>query len=175
MERARDGAATRRDRPIPHDPPTVIICANTPALARVLRLLARRGGKGMDRHRGRLRQRPGRRIDAAPTAATTRDEYDDLLARSLAEQQEHSERARNKRRNLWDELLSIFRHRRPVEDELTEVSTIAEVAIDQVFSAHKLSEQQQIERHGDVKDYAECAALYGYVLGYQRAREERAA
>jgi hypothetical protein len=79
-----------------------------------------------------------------------------------------------RRQALWTRLLELFRHHRPTEDQLTQVSTLAEVAIDQVFSAYKLSEAQQLERHGNVKDFAECAALYGYVLGYWQARQELA-
>lgn len=77
-----------------------------------------------------------------------------------------------RRQSLWARLLDLFRFHRPDEDQLAQVSTIAEVAIDQVFSAYKLSEAQMLERHGGVKDFAECAALYGYVLGYWQARQE---
>jgi hypothetical protein len=76
-----------------------------------------------------------------------------------------------RRQALWARLLDLFRHHRPTDDQLIQVSTLAEVAIDQVFSAYKLSEAQQIERHGEVKDFAECAALYGYVLGFHQARQ----
>lgn len=77
-----------------------------------------------------------------------------------------------RRQALWARLLALFRHHRPTDEQLRQVSTVAEVAIDQVFSGHKLSEEQCQERHGEVKDYAECAALYGYVLGYWQARQE---
>lgn len=77
-----------------------------------------------------------------------------------------------RRQALWARLLDLFRHHRPTDEQLTQVSTLAEVAIDQVFSAYNLSEAQCDERHGQVKDYAECAALYGYVLGYWQARQE---
>jgi hypothetical protein len=77
-----------------------------------------------------------------------------------------------RRQALWTRLLDLFRHHRPTEDQLGQVSTLAEVAIDQVFSAYNLTEEQIRERHGMVKDYAECAALYGYVLGYWQARQE---
>ncbi|HEY8600353.1 MAG TPA: hypothetical protein VIL85_18095 [Thermomicrobiales bacterium] len=79
-----------------------------------------------------------------------------------------------RRQALWARLLDLFRHHRPTDDQLTQVSTLAEVAIDQVFSAYNLTEEQCDERHGMVKDYAECAALYGYVLGYWQARQEAA-
>ena len=79
-----------------------------------------------------------------------------------------------RRQALWARLLELFRHHRPTEDQLSQVSTLAEVAIDQVFSAYQLSEAQQLERHRGVKDFAECAALYGYVLGYWQARQEMA-
>ncbi len=80
-----------------------------------------------------------------------------------------------RRQALWSRLLDLFRHHRPTEGQLGQVSTLAEVAIDQVFSAYNLTEEQIRERHGMVKDYAECAALYGYVLGYWQARQEIAA
>ncbi len=51
-----------------------------------------------------------------------------------------------------------------------QVATLAEVAIEQVFCAHRVPEAQRDERHGQVRDYAACAALYGYVLGYWQAR-----
>lgn len=77
-----------------------------------------------------------------------------------------------RRQALWSRLLALFREHRPTAEQLQQVSTLAEVAIDQVFSAHHLTEAQREQRHGDVKDYAECAALYGYVLGYWQARQE---
>lgn len=77
-----------------------------------------------------------------------------------------------RRQALWARLLDLFRHHRPTEEQLNQVSTLAEVAIDQVFAAYRLTEAQQLERHGGVKDFAECAALYGYVLGYWQARQE---
>ncbi len=79
-----------------------------------------------------------------------------------------------RRQALWSRLLGIFREHRPTNEQLEHVSTVAEVAIDQVFSSHRLTEAQREERHGGVKDYAECAALYGYVLGYWQARQELA-
>jgi hypothetical protein len=77
-----------------------------------------------------------------------------------------------RRQALWRRLLDLFREHRPTEEQLTQVSTIAEVAIDRVFSDHRLTEAQREERHGSVKDFAACAALYGYVLGYWQARQE---
>jgi hypothetical protein len=78
-----------------------------------------------------------------------------------------------RRQSLWSTLIDHFRHHRPDEQQLTQVSTVAEVAIDQVFSAYNLTDEQCRTRHGQVKDYAECAALYGYVLGYWQAQGER--
>lgn len=80
-----------------------------------------------------------------------------------------------RRRGLWGQLRAIFRDSQPTEVELGQVSTLAEVAIDQVFQARDLGEGQQAALYGTVKDYAECAALYGYVLGYWQARQEIAA
>ncbi len=79
-----------------------------------------------------------------------------------------------RRQALWSRLLDLFKHHRPDEATLAQVSLLAEVAIDQVFSAYRLTEAQQLERHGAVKDFAECASLYGYVLGYHQARQELA-
>lgn len=79
-----------------------------------------------------------------------------------------------RRQALWARLLDLFREHRPTDEQLGYVSTVAEVAIDQVFGAHRLSEAQQAERHTGIRDYAECAALYGYVLGYWQARQELA-
>ncbi|GAC1408007.1 MAG: hypothetical protein NVSMB65_21950 [Chloroflexota bacterium] len=78
-----------------------------------------------------------------------------------------------RRQALWARLLTLFRQQRPTEEQLDHVSTVAEVAIDQVFAAHHLTPAQRDERHGDIKDYADCAALYGYVLGYWQARQEQ--
>lgn len=80
-----------------------------------------------------------------------------------------------RRQALWSRLVDLFRHHRPDEAQLSQVSLLAEVSIDQVFSAYHLTEAQQLERHGAVKDFAECAALYGWVLGYHQARQELAA
>lgn len=77
-----------------------------------------------------------------------------------------------RRQAIWSRLLGLFRHHRPDEAQLTQVSIVADVAMDQVFQAYKLSEAQQLELHGTVRDYAVCGALYGYVLGYWQARQE---
>lgn len=77
-----------------------------------------------------------------------------------------------RRQALWSRLLDLFRHHRPNEEQLGQVSSIAEVAIDQVFSAYSLSNDQCAATHPLVKDYAECAALYGYVLGYWQSRND---
>lgn len=69
------------------------------------------------------------------------------------------------RQEAWQRLLDVFRGRGLTEDELGRVSVIAEVAIDQVFSAYNLDDQACRERHPLVKDYAECSSLYGYALG----------
>ncbi len=75
-----------------------------------------------------------------------------------------------RRQSLWSCLVRLFREHRPDRAQLAQVATLAEVAIEQVFSAHRLPEAQRDERHGQVQDYAACAALYGYVLGYWQAR-----
>ena len=75
-----------------------------------------------------------------------------------------------RRQALWACLVRLFREHRPDRAQLAQVAMLAEVAIDQVFSAHRLPQAQRDERHGQVRDYAACAALYGYVLGYWQAR-----
>lgn len=79
-----------------------------------------------------------------------------------------------RRQALWVRLVELFREHRPSREQLAQVATLAEVAIAQVFSAHRLPEGQRDERHRLVQDYAECAALYGYVLGYWQARQDAA-
>lgn len=76
------------------------------------------------------------------------------------------------RQALWQRLTHIFRERRLTNEEMAQVATVAEVSIDKVFSAHRLSPAQQDDRHMIAKDHAECAALYGYALGYARAQAE---
>ena len=83
-----------------------------------------------------------------------------------------------RRQSLWRRLTGMFQERTPDDTELTLVSTMAEVAIDKVFSTRNLSLSDQDELHSTVKDYAECGTLYGYMLGYaaglQAARETAA-
>lgn len=75
-----------------------------------------------------------------------------------------------RRRELWDRLLALFRHSRPDMDELALVTLVASLAGGQVFEARKTppAEQDAIEEWA--KDFAECAALYGYVLGVEVGR-----
>lgn len=77
-----------------------------------------------------------------------------------------------RRQAVWNRLLELFREHRPTAEQLMQVSTLAEVAIDRVFSAHGLTPEECDERHAAIKDYAECAALYGYVIGYWQALQE---
>lgn len=79
--------------------------------------------------------------------------------------------AQLRRQAVWSRLLQVFKEHRPDEEALSLVSTLAEVSIDQVFGAYKLTPSQMVERHGAVKDFAECAALYGYVLGMHNGVE----
>lgn len=128
----------------------------------------------MDRRQRSRRPRPGRRAAVQPGAVMIPDEYDDMLVRARQEQ-EHRQTEAQKRAGLWEQLLGIFRRRKPAEEELTEVCTLAAVAIEQVFGAYQTPEHEQDQEFARVKDYAECAALYGYVLGYHRAKQEQAA
>lgn len=77
-----------------------------------------------------------------------------------------------RRQAVHKQLLHSFRIDRPDDSALNRVSTVAEVAIDTVFAALGLSEEQQVILHQSVKDYAECASLYGYQLGLLTARAE---
>jgi len=77
-----------------------------------------------------------------------------------------------RRQALWQELLGIFRHERPDDAALARVSTLAEVALDQVFAVRGLSDDEQATVCGMVRDYAECGTLYGYVLGMADARRQ---
>jgi hypothetical protein len=74
------------------------------------------------------------------------------------------------RSRLWNRLMAVFREEMPSDAALAEVSTLAEIAIDAVFDAHKIDRDHIDQRHGEVKDYADCAALYGYVMGLHRGR-----
>jgi hypothetical protein len=77
------------------------------------------------------------------------------------------------RRALEQATSDVSLHR-PTDEQRTQVSTLARWRYDQGVSSRLLNrcEAQCDERHGQVKDYAECAALYGYVLGYWQARQE---
>lgn len=79
-----------------------------------------------------------------------------------------------RRESIWAHLCNLFRHRRPDDDELAQISTIAEVAIDRVFEAYQLTPAQQLQRHGAVKDFAEASALYGYQIGYWMGQQAHA-
>jgi len=76
-----------------------------------------------------------------------------------------------RRQAAWSQLLQLFRDRRPTTEELELVSTLAEVGIDQVFGAYRLSEAEQLARHGAVRDFAEASALYGFVMGLAMGRK----
>lgn len=71
---------------------------------------------------------------------------------------------------LWEELKAVFKRHKVEAPTLERVSILSEVAISVVFSATGLDDSQQHERHTFAKDYAECAALYGYVLGQADAQ-----
>lgn len=89
----------------------------------------------------------------------------------LSAQRDPHEQELQERKRVWDGLLAIFRDRRPDDLELTQVSLIAEVAIDQVFSAHRIAGDDAVKLHPQVKDYAECASLYGFVMGMALGRD----
>ena len=80
-----------------------------------------------------------------------------------------------RRQSMWNRLIGLFKSERPSEEQMGRVSTIAEVAIDQVWTAYNLPQERCVELHPLVKDYADAAALYGYVLGLAEARQEYAA
>lgn len=70
-----------------------------------------------------------------------------------------------RRQSLWTRICDIFRHERPNDAELGRVSIVAECAIDMVFSSRNLTNEQCEQQYTAAKDFAECSALYGYVLG----------
>ena len=74
------------------------------------------------------------------------------------------------RQALHQRLINSFKDRTPDDRELAVVSHLAELAIDRVFAAYHLDASTAAERHALVKDYAECATLYGYVLGFAAGR-----
>lgn len=77
-----------------------------------------------------------------------------------------------KRQGVWQRLTDIFRRKRPDEAALTQVSLIATVAIDQVFDALHVDAAEQATLFPVVKDYAECAGLYGWVMGREAGFQE---
>lgn len=79
------------------------------------------------------------------------------------------------RQGIWTQLKSLFQRDRPTEAQLTQVSMVSEIAIEQVFGALRLTEVQREALYPTAKDYAECAALYGWQLGREQARRELAA
>lgn len=87
----------------------------------------------------------------------------------LRSSQDAHAHAAEERQACWQTIIGLFKTRQPDEAQLARVSVVSEVAIDVVFGARGLSEQQCQEHHGLVKDYAECSALYSYVIGYNDA------
>lgn len=83
-----------------------------------------------------------------------------------------ADRAAADRAALWGRLQRIFRDHRPSGAQLGQVATLAEVAVDQVFDSYQFTAAEREELFGSVKDYAECAGLYGFVLGYWQARND---
>lgn len=73
------------------------------------------------------------------------------------------------RRRLADEIRAIFRRARPTDDEMIEITRLAEVVIDRVYNDKRVTQDEGERLYSDVKDYAECAALYGFALGFARA------
>jgi hypothetical protein len=103
---------------------------------------------------------------------STADAADDFIRQQRDAASAAAAAAQRQRQACWDELIGLFRTARPDDTALGKVSLIAEVAIDQVFSAHRLDGEAAQREHGKVKDYAECSALYGYVLGMADARRQ---
>jgi hypothetical protein len=84
-----------------------------------------------------------------------------------------------RRHALWARLLDLFRTARPGDEQLAQVATLAEVAMDQVCKSRRIDPQQATAQQETIlaygRDFAECAALYGYVLGYWQGRHEKLA
>lgn len=73
------------------------------------------------------------------------------------------------RRRLSDEIRAIFRRAQPTDDEMTEIARLAEIVVDRVYADKRVTQEEGDRIYSDVKDYAECASLYGFALGYARA------
>lgn len=80
-----------------------------------------------------------------------------------------------RREQLWRQLQILFREARPTTAQLEQITGIASVALGVVFESWQIP----AEARGDASpqtqlaiDAAECASLYGWALGYARAKQE---
>lgn len=75
-----------------------------------------------------------------------------------------------RRRMVWDLLLHEFRVNRPDDKTLGLVGTLASLALENVAGAQGRDlDSEPAPAFQRDKDHAECAALYGYVMGFSQA------
>ncbi len=92
------------------------------------------------------------------------DPADQLLARANEESYAAAER---ERREMHVDLFRTFRQHPLTEDQMRTVQTCANVALDTVLRARGGAGDERAAREGS--DFAECGALYGFVLGLRLA------
>lgn len=97
----------------------------------------------------------------------TTEGTDQVLHQTTRPADEVAARDTERRAQLLRELLLLFRSSPPTEDQMQHVADVATVAMYQVESAHQT--HPPTDTWMLAKDNAECAALYGYVMGYNRA------
>lgn len=70
---------------------------------------------------------------------------------------------------MMGELRTILTSNPPGVGEVAVVETLTHIAIDRVFRDRRVADDKQDEMHHMVRDYVECAALFGFLLGRNRA------
>lgn len=84
-----------------------------------------------------------------------------------------------RREQLWGRLRAIFAGpQRPDPAQLAQVSDSAALAVQRICAEWQVPVEARQEDNPALKmaiDAAECASLYGWALGYARARQEIAA
>ena len=103
-----------------------------------------------------------------------RHEGTDVVLRQTTRHDDAAQsQATRRRADLLNELLTLFRFSPPTDDQLQEVTDVATIALHQVEHAH--GAHPPTDTWMTAKDNAECAALYGYVMGYNRALQHQRA
>lgn len=81
-----------------------------------------------------------------------------------------------RREQLWGRLRAIFAGpQRPDPAQLAQVSDSAALAVQRICAEWQVPAEARAEDNPALKmaiDAAECASLYGYALGYARAKQE---